>query len=507
LGSSQPFSEPNKFDSIPASHFTIACHFIICIDSVSAYTGTALGSWHSTEIFMSTNALENKRALMLGGPIVPTLFKLTFPVIAVIVAQTFVAILEAYWVSRLGTDAVAGVSLVLPLLILMNTMSNGGIGGGVSSAVARAIGADRQDDADALLLHAVLIALAFGLVFVIGAFVLAPQLYAALGGHGPTLRFALAYSAWVFGGAPLIWTVNLLGSALRGAGEVKLPAIVSLTGALILVPLSPLLIFGPGPFPRLGVGGAGAATLIFYAVGLLAYLRHLLRGRGALRLRRMALSARHFRAILGVGLISAFGSLVSSLTVVGVTGAVGTLGSGALAGYGIASRVDSLLVPLLFGLGTGVVSLIGVATGAGDVGRGNHIARIACTIAFVSTESLGALLATFPLSWMHLFTSDPNAVIAGSTYLRSVAPFYGFFGVGVMLYFASQGRSNMLWPFVAGALRLAVTVGGAAWLARTGAPLAWIVAPVAAGSVLFGVINVVGFSRTARPPAVSRWGR
>jgi putative MATE family efflux protein len=449
-------------------------------------------------------ALEDRRAMMLSGPIVRTLFRLTLPVIAVIVAQTFVAILEAYWVSRLGTDAVAGVSLVLPMLILMNTMSNGGIGGGVSSAISRAVGADRQDDADALLVHTVVIALAFGLVFTLGALVLAPQLYTSLGGQGSTLQFALTYSAWVFSGAPLIWVVNLLASAMRGAGEVKLPAIVSMTGALILIPLSPLLIFGVGPFPRLGVGGAGAATLTFYAIALVVYLSHLLRGRGALRLRRAALEARHFRDILRVGLISALGTLLTSLTVVGVTGAVGTRGSAALAGYGIASRIDSLLVPLLFGLGTGVVTLIGVATGAGDMPRGNRIARIAATIAFLSCESIGALLAVFPFVWVRLFTSDPNVLTAGSLYLHIVAPSYGFLGVGTMLYFASQGRSNMLWPFIASGLRFTITVGGAAWLARTGAPFALIVAPAAAGSVLFGIVNIVGFSRSAARLAALR---
>ena len=455
----------------------------------------------------ATPALEARRAMMLTGPIVPTLLRLTLPVIAVIVAQTFVAILEAFWVSRLGTAAVAGVSLVLPLLILMNTMSNGGIGGGVSSAIARAIGADRRHDADSLLLHAIVIALGFGFAFAVGALVFAPQLYSSLGGQGPTLDFALTYSAWIFGGAPLIWTVNLLGSAMRGAGDVKLPAIVNLAGAAVLIPLSPLLIFGIGPFPRLGVGGAGAATLLFYAISLVVYLTYLLQGRGALRLQLMPLRAAHFKAILGVGFISAIGTLTASLTVVGVTGAVGTLGSTALAGYGIASRIDSLIVPLLFGLGSGVVTLIGVATGAGDISRGNRVARLSAIIAFVSTESLGLFLAAAPGLWMHLFTSDPGVLTAGSIYLRVVAPSYGSFGIGLMLYFASQGRSNMLWPFVAGIVRLAVAVTGAAWLARHGAPLASIVVPLAVGGVLFGAINITGFVRGARRLAANQQRR
>ncbi|MGH3426594.1 MAG: MATE family efflux transporter, partial [Candidatus Dormibacteraceae bacterium] len=124
---------------------------------------------------------------------------------------------------------------------------------------------------------------------------------------------------------------------------------------------------------------------------------------------------------------------------VGITGAVGTQGTAVLAGYGIASPIDSLLVPLLFSVGSGVVTLIGVATGAENISRGNHIARIACTIAFGATQSVGLLLAIFASWWVHLFSTDPSVLTAGSTYLRFVAPSYGCFGVGLMLYFASQG--------------------------------------------------------------------
>jgi Na+-driven multidrug efflux pump len=137
------------------------------------------------------------------------------------------------------------------------------------------------------------------------------------------------------------------------------------------------------------------------------------------------------------------------------------------------------------------------------VARGNRVARIASVIAFACTETVGVLLTVFPLLWMHIFTSDMSALAAGSAYLRVVAPSYGFLGVGLMLNFASQGRSSMLWPFVAGALRLTVTVSGATWLARCGAPLAWIFAPVTAGALLFGAVNVIGFSRTTKRLALS----
>lgn len=446
-------------------------------------------------------ALQAKRKAMLSGPIAPTLFALTLPVIAVITAQTFVAVLEAYWVSRLGTVAVAGVSLVLPLLILMNTMSNGGVGGGVSSAVSRAVGSGKPDEANELLVHAIVIALVFGLLFTIVATVFGQQIYRALGGEDDTLHNALVYSAWVFGGAPVVWTVNLMGSAMRGAGDVRLPAVVSLIGAALLIPLSPALIFGFGPFAQLGVSGAGAATIAFYAGALVVYLRHLRLGHCALHLRRTALQGKHFKAILGVGLVSAIGTLFASLTVIGVTGAVGRDGTSALAGYGIASRVDALLVPLLFGLGSGVVTLVGVATGAGDHHRADRVTMFASTLAFCATESVGIVLAIAPSLWMRIFSIEPAVLSDGGNYLRVVAPFYGFLGVGLMLYFASQGRSNMSWPFIGGALRLVATVGGAWWLRAHGAPLSSVFTAVSVGSILFGAINLFGFIRGSRRAA------
>lgn len=436
---------------------------------------------------------------ILTGPILPTLLALTLPVIAVIFAQTFVAVLEAFWVSRLGTDAIAGVSLVLPLFVLMGTMSNGGIGGGVSSAVSRAVGAGRIEEANALLAHTIVIAIVFGLIFTIGALACGRAAYAALGGSGAALAAALTYSAWAFGGSVVIWIVNLIGSALRGAGEVRLPAIVSVVGAAVLVPLSPLLIFGVGPIPALGLAGAGIAMLIYYLGALIVYLRHVLSGSATLTLRRTQLSARHFRTILGVGLISAVGTLMASLTVVAVTGAVGLSGAAALAGFGIASRLDSLLVPLLFGLGTGVVTMVGAATGAGQPARAARVAWTAALLGLAATEVIGVTAAIAPQAWMVLFSDDAAVRDAGVTYLRTAGPAFGGIGLGLILYFACQGRGKMGWPFIAGGVRLAITAIGALALARAGFGLTAIFAAVALGSLGFGATNALGFWRLSPP--------
>lgn len=434
---------------------------------------------------------------MLHGPVIPTMLALALPTLVVIAAQTFVAVLEAYWISRLGTDAVAGVSLVLPLFVLMGTMSNGGIGGGVSSAIAHAVGGGRNDDANALLAHAVWIAAAFGAMFMGVMLIAGPFVYRALGGSGGALQQALAYSHWVFGLSVPIWLVNLIGSALRGAGEVKLPARISLVGAVLLIPLVPALMFGFGPIPRLEIAGAGIALGLYYGGALAVLLRYLIAGKGVLSLTRHPVARRHIGAIMGVGLISALGTLTASLTTVAITGIVGGYGAPALAGFGIASRVDSLLVPLLFGLGTAVVTMIGVATGAGDAARARKVAWTAAAVAFGVTEAVGLTLWFAPQLWNGIFSTDPAVLRAGNAYFAAVAPVYGLIGLGLVLFFACQGRGKMGWPFAAGVGRLVVTGFGAWWLASTGASLPSTFLAVAVGAALFGGINAYGFWRSS----------
>ncbi len=448
-------------------------------------------------------AAEARRRRLLHGAIVPTLLALAAPTMIVLVVQTLVGVAETYFVSFLGTDALAGVALVFPVLMLMQMMSNGGIGGGVASAVARALGAGRKADADALVLHALLIALAFGLVFTAAEFLWGRALYRALGAEDRVLAAALAYADVVFAGAVLVWIVSLLAAALRGAGNVMVPAIVTLAGAVVLVPLSPALIFGWGPVPRLGIAGAGVAVVIYYlgaAVALLLYLRS---ERSVLRLtldlRRV--QGRLLADVLRVGGLSALGTVQSNLTVVLVTGAVGLSGTDAIAGYGIASRLDYLLIPLLFALGTAALTMVGTNIGAGQVARARHIAWTGALIAAGFTEVIGLAAALFPTAWLGLFSREPQVLATGALYLRTVGPAYGAFGLAMLLYFSGQGAGRVLWPVIAGTARL-VIAAGVGWLivARFGGGLGALFLTVAAASLAFGAI-------TASSQWLGAWGR
>ena len=162
-------------------------------------------------------------------------------------------------------------------------------------------------------------------------------------------------------------------AALRGAGNVKVPALVTLVGAIVMIPLSPLLIFGFGPIPRLGIGGAGIAFGLYYCGAMLFLLRYMASGRAGLVLRLVRLRSALFADILKVGLPTSFNALLTNLTVILVTGTVGLFGTTALAGYGISSRLDYIMIPLLFGVGTATLTMVGVNIGAGQSARARRI--------------------------------------------------------------------------------------------------------------------------------------
>src|SRR3989442_15776576 len=245
--------------------------------------------------------VDSRTRELLRGAIVPTLLRLAWPNILVMLAQASTGLIETWWVSHLGTDALAGMALVFPVVMLMQMVSAGAMGGGISSAVARALGAGRRDEADALVMHAVVVNVALGAFFSIVMLVSGPSIYRALGGTGGELQTALSYSNVVFAGNVLLWLMNALASVIRGTGNMLVPSVVICAGVIVLVPLSPCLIFGVGPFPELGVAGAGLALVLFYAAGTAVLLWYILSGRNLARFRMTRLSWPPFCDILGVG--------------------------------------------------------------------------------------------------------------------------------------------------------------------------------------------------------------
>jgi len=357
------------------------------------------GALHAAGTPRTTGTRFDPRTrLLLEAPVTSTLLRLAAPNVLVMIVQASVGLIETYFIGKLGTEALAGVALVFPMVMLMQMMSAGAMGGGISSAIARALGAGRRADAEALVLHALAIAVAFGLGFMLAVLGGGRWLYSTLGGSGTSLAAALTYSNVVFAGALLVWIFNALANIIRGTGNMLIPAIVTCAGAAVLIPASPCLIFGWGPCPRLGVAGGAVAVVAYYAVGSVALTAYLWSGRSVVRLAWAGIGFRWplFRDILRVGAVAALVTVQTNLTIAIATGLVGRFGPAAIAGYGTGSRVEYLLVPLVFGLGGPLVAMVGTNIGAGQRDRAVRAAWIGAAIAAGLTELIGLGAAAAP---------------------------------------------------------------------------------------------------------------
>ena len=444
----------------------------------------------------STTGMSPRTRLLLQGAIIPTLLRLAWPNVLVMLAQAATGLIETYWVARLGTDALAGMALVFPGYMMMQMLSGGAIGGGISSAVARALGGGRRDDANALVLHAVVINLSLGVLVGIIFLAFGSPLYRAMGGEAGSLAAALTYSDIVFATIPLMWLMNALASVIRGTGNMLIPSAAVCLGVVLLIPLSPLLIVGYGPIPALGIAGGAIAVVITTLLTLLVLAAYILTGRSVVRPTRARLRWPFFADILRVGAVGAISTLQTTLTVALTTALVGAAaGPDGVAGYGTGSRLEYLLIPVVFGLGAPMVALVGTNIGAGQTARALRIALTGGTIAFVLCETIGLAAALAPNAWLSLFGHDPGMLATGTAYLRTVGPAYGFFGLGLSLYFASQGAGRLFWPLFGGMLRLIIAVaGGWAAYALTHS-LAAVFAALTAGLVIYGLVVATAIAR------------
>jgi putative MATE family efflux protein len=426
---------------------------------------------------------------LLTAPIGRTLFRLAGPTTGLMLVQILVAAIDVYFIGRLGTDSLAAIALVFPFQMLMQNIAMGGMGGSVASSMARALGAGRLDDAGALVVHALVLAVGCGLVFTAFAWMVAPALYGLMGGTGGALQAAIAYSRVWFSGAVLLWLFAFLASLLRGGGDAATPGLYGLVASFVYVPVAGGLALGIGTWPGLGVVGLAVASMLTMAANVVLLGRVLWRGRLGFkpRLAGIRLQRRLFAEILRVGLLGSLTTVTANATAMVMAGLVGRFGVAALAGYGIGVRLEFMVSPIAFGIGTGLITLVGVAAGAGAWPRAVRAAWVGGLVSFGSIGVIGWTVALMPGAWARLFTSDAAVVAASVAYITRVAPFYCLFGLALTLYFASQGAGRMAVPAVAGVLRMAVTVL-AGWFAveRLSLGLDGVFTAIAMGMAAYG---------------------
>ncbi len=428
---------------------------------------------------------------LLDEPIVRTLLRLSAPNVAALSAGTCVAVAETSYIGRLGTEALAAIALVFPFVMLTMTMSGGAMGGGVSSAIARALGAGDAGRASRLAAHALLIGGCFGLLFTAGMTLFGPALLEALGGHGGVLSQAVGYTQIFFGAALAPWLMNTLASILRGTGNMRLPSTVILASATCQIVFGGVLGLGLGPVPQCGMPGVAAGTIIAYSIGGSIMAWFMLSGRARVnpRVHGFRIEGAMFLDILKVGAIACFSPLQSVLTIIIFTHLLARFGNEVLAAYGIGARLEFMLTSLAFAIGIATVPMIGMAIGAGQVARARRTAWVAAGLSFVSIGLIGTWLAVYPELWINLFTDDPGVRAAGRSYLATAAPMYAFLCLATVTYFSSQGAARVLGPVLAQTARLGLIWIGGWWLTAAAASAMSFFVLTAVSMVVLGVLS------------------
>lgn len=443
---------------------------------------------------VSTGASAKSAAInpLLVRPILPTLVKLSLPNVVAMMATALVAIAETAYVGLLGIPQLAGIALVFPMMMLQQMMSAGAMGGGVSSAISRALGANDVARAEALARHAVVIGVAMGLVFTSVFIGFGALIFRLLGGQGATLDQALSYANIAFLGSIGIWLTNTLASVLRGTGNMRVPSAVLLVGAGLQIALGGSLGLGLGPMPRLGMPGIALGQVIAFAVSAAYFAWYLGFGRARIRLRLAGpLQWPMFRDILKVGAVACVSPMQSVATVVIITAMISRYGTEMLAGYGIGARLEFLLVPITFAVGVASVPMVGMAIGAGNIARARRVAWTAGALAACLVGCMGATVAVFPDLWSRLFTDEARVLSAARSYLTVAGPAYAFLGLALALYFASMGSGKILGPVLAQSVRLIVIAVGGWWLQATDAPATAFFVLVGASLIAYGIAAVL----------------
>jgi putative MATE family efflux protein len=435
---------------------------------------------------------------LLISPILPTLLKLALPNAIAMFGTALVAVAETSYIGRLGVEPLAGIALVFPFVMLTQMMSAGAMGGGVSSAVARAIGAGNRDRAANLALHAAIIGTGAGLFFTAMMLAFGRDFYILLGGRGEVLEQAMHYSQVLFSGAVAIWLVNTLASVVRGTGDMRVPSIVLIGVATVQVVVGGGLGLGLFGLPKFGMRGVAAGQLTAFTLGALFLAWYLISGRSRLKLniRSFTFQRDMFLDILKVGAMSCLSPLQSVLTILIFTKILAGFGTVVLAGYGMGSRLEFLLIPIAFAFGTASIPMVGMAMGAGLVARARRVTWISGAAAGLVVGLIGLTVAINPGLWVSLFTSDPGVTAAAYSYFHWAGPGFGFFGAGVCLYFSSQGAAKVGGPVLAGTIRLVLVAVGGWWLAASDAPAWTLFALVGTAMVVFGLSTALSIHLT-----------
>ena len=436
---------------------------------------------------------------LVGAPLLPTMLRLAVPGIIGSMIHMLLIIVEIFLLNRAGTTALAAVATVFPLVMLAHMLSAGAIGGATSGAVARALGSSDLLKSYAILRSAVLIALVGGAVMGVIVTIFGSTFFYWVGARGDVLAAANAYAKVIFFGIPLVWLFNMMCSVLRGAGAMIRSALAMGSVLLVYAVLGFWLIPEQNTVKSASeiMTTAAYILLVSYGMGILAVFTLILLPGQPVRFGGFRFDWSLVAALLRSGLLAGTQSTATIVYSLIATSLLGRFSIDWLAGYGLAVRLELIMVPVIFGIGSALIAVVGAYVGAGQRARAIEVAWKGTIANIVIVGTIGLVLALNPNWWCGALGGDGVTTHCATT-LEILGPFYGFFAAGLGLYFASQGLNTLLWPVLGSLLRAIVVASGLLWL-----NLDWLTRPdailwlVASALCFYGVFVVLGLRFSA----------
>jgi putative MATE family efflux protein len=448
-------------------------------------------------------SLRGARHDFTSLPLGRAILLLAVPMVLEMAMESVFAVADIFWVSKLGPDAIATVTLTESMLIIIYAFAMG-LAMGTAAIVARRIGEKDPHGAARAAVQA--IALGVGLAVVVGVIgaLAAPRLLAAMGASHEVIAIGSRFTRVMLGGSVTVILLFLINAAFRGAGDptVSMRTLILANGINIV--LGPLLVFGVGPFPRMGVTGAAVATTIGRGVGVLYQLAALRAGRGHLAIRRehLRVDTGVMATIMRLSGTAIFQSFIGTTSWVALMRIVARFGSTAVGGYGIAMRVVLFALLPSWGMANAAATLVGQNLGAGRPDRAEQAVWRAALYNLVFLGCTGLLFVVFGNAIVRGFSADPAVVSYGTKALRIISAGFLFYAYGMVLTQAFNGAGDTWTPTFINLFCF--------WLFEI--PLAWLLAQ-ALGFGPTGVFAAVliGFSTMAVVSVVlfrrGRWKR
>jgi len=409
-------------------------------DRVPGVEGTSLRG-------LVLDALRGRAGELTELPLRRAILFLAVPMVLEMAMESVFAVVDIFFVSRLGATAVAAVGLTESLLAIVYTVAMG-LSIGVTATVARRIGEKDPERASTATGQAILLGLAVAAALGAVGIWLAPDLLRLMGGDDLVVAEGVGYTRVLLGANGVVLLLFLLNAAFRGAGDAAIAMRVLWIANGLNMVLDPMLIFGVGPFPQLGVTGAAIATVVGRGVAVLVQLWVLLRVGG-----RLSVAARHLRPrlevvarLLRLSATGTFQVFVSTASWIGLVRVIAGFGAEAVAGYTVAIRVVLFALLPAWGLGNAAATLVGQSLGARQPDRADRAVWMAGRMNFAFLGVVGLLFLALAPGIVSVFGVDPASARHAVHGLRIISAGFLFYGFGMVLTAAFNGAGDAWTP-------------------------------------------------------------